>query len=143
MELVDSLSEHMAPGKKSLPSDVMELWSELWTLCEELGWRRTPTGRPSSPWVYFPPGVTRETGRQRVDYFDSRNGVMRHLSTAAANATIEVGSLLEVEFKMENGLDGFSAEIFTGRVRPDHPCGAYRALVSRLLWKRSSATAQY
>ena len=121
MELVDSLSEHMVPGKKSHHSDVMELWSELWTLCEELGWRRTPTGRPSQPWVYFPLGVTQETGRVRVDYFDSRNGVVRHLSTAAANATIEVGSLLEVEFKMQNGLDGFSAEIFTGRVRPKLP----------------------
>jgi SWI/SNF-related matrix-associated actin-dependent regulator of chromatin subfamily A3 len=125
MELVDSLSDHMAPGKRTLPSDVMELWSELWTLCEELRWRRTPTGRPSSPWVYFPPGVTRETGRQRIDYFDSRNGVVRHLSTTAGqvNTTIKVGSLLEVEFKMADGLDGL-AEILTGRVRPDHPCGA-------------------
>jgi hypothetical protein len=78
LELVHSLSEQ---SEQSRP--LVELWPEMWTLCEKLGWRRTPTGRPSSPWVYFPPGVTRKTGRMRVDYFDSRNGVVRHLSTRA------------------------------------------------------------
>ena len=58
-------------------------WEALWPALKRLGWKheeRHELGRTAH--AFFPPGVNRENGVRRIDFFDSRKAVLTYLSDA-------------------------------------------------------------
>jgi hypothetical protein len=62
------------PKRKRMASIAFE--TLIWTVLENLGWMQEPGRDPSRNKLFFPPGVTREHGRLRRDYFDSQSQVL-------------------------------------------------------------------
>ena len=55
-------------------------WEAVWSELERKGWRQEQAASQGTAKFYFPPGVTRENGKKRRDYFDSKTLVLAHLS---------------------------------------------------------------
>jgi hypothetical protein len=133
---IDALADRSTWQKYTVSTAGKQDWQDLWERLKQAGWRKKPTGLVDPPHFFYPPGV--ESGRRRVDYFDSKRGVYLHLSglsgqtgftctyqhlsgqTGAGktpgkqteDTAVTVGQMVEVEFEDEHGIAAF----YVGRV---------------------------
>lgn len=70
-------------------------WDELWRALEGKGWKMelAQRGSGSNRTYYLPPRAARGPGfKARVDYFDSQNGVRKHLKDSGRGDLVRPGS---------------------------------------------------
>eukprot|EP01046_Picozoa_sp_COSAG06_P064514 COSAG06_NODE_15454_length_1070_cov_0.949537_1_plen_223_part_10 len=59
-----------------------EQWQSVWPTLRRRGWKHQETASQNqevTSHLFFPPGVTRDNGIRRVDYFDSKKAVLQFL----------------------------------------------------------------